>query len=105
MKTTSNLKSTIIHLKSPFLFAACLILAALGPPATDLLRASQGRGSPPVPVSGSFIVPGGTFSNCQFDVEVSFSGLAGEIDLPGNRFIFTSPQFTATLTNLENGRS
>ena len=33
--------------------------------ATELSRASQGRGSPPVPVSGSFIVPGGTFSNCQ----------------------------------------
>jgi hypothetical protein len=105
MKTIWHLKSTITHLKSPFLLAACLILAALVPPTTQLARANQGRGSPPVPVSGSFIVPGGTFSNCTFDVEVSFSGLAGEIDLPGNRFIFTAPQLTATLTNLENGRS
>jgi hypothetical protein len=105
VKTTRHLKSTITHLKSRLLLAACLILAALGPPATELSRASQGRGSPPVPVSGSFIVQGGTFSNCAFDVEVSFSGLAGEIDLPGNRFIFTAPQLTATLTNLENGRS
>src|SRR4029453_7789132 len=105
MQTTSCFKSTIAHLKSPFLLAACLILAALGPPATELARASQGRGSPPVPVSGSFIVPGGSVPGCDFDVEVSFSGLAGEIDLPGNRFIFTAPQLTATLTNLDTGRS
>jgi hypothetical protein len=105
MQTTWCFKSTIAHLKSLLLLAACLILAALGPPATQLSYASQGRGSPPVPVSGSFIVPGGTFPNCEFDVEVSFSGLAGEIDLPGNRFIFTAPQLTATLTNLANGRS
>ena len=58
-----------------------------------------------MPVSGSFIVPGGTFSNCPFDLQVSFSGLASEIDLPGNRFIFTAPQLTATLTNLQNGRN
>ena len=105
MKTTSNPKLTMTHLKSAFPLAACLILAALGPLATEISRASQGHGSPPVPVSGSFIVPGGTFSNCPFDVQVSFSGLAGEIDLPGNRFIFTAPQLTATLTNLQNGRS
>jgi len=55
-----------------------------------------------VPVSGSFIVPGGTFLNCDFDLEVSFSGLAGEIDLPGNRFIFTAPRLTATLTNVSD---
>jgi hypothetical protein len=105
MQTTWCFKSTIAHLKSPFLLAACLILAALGPPATQLSRASQGRGSPPVPVSGSFIVPRGSVPGCDFDVEVSFSGLAGEIDLPGNRFIFTAPQLTATLTNLDTGRS
>jgi hypothetical protein len=58
-----------------------------------------------VPVSGSFIVPGGSVPGCDFDVEVSSSGLAGKIDLPGNRFIFTAPQLTATLTNLQNGRS
>jgi hypothetical protein len=105
MKTAWHLKSRITDLKSPFLLAVCLILAALGPPATELARASSGRGSPPVPVSGSFIVPGGSVPGCDFDVEVSFNGLGGEIDLPGNRFIFTAPQLTATLTNLENGRS
>ena len=105
MKTTAHLKSTMIHLKSAFPLAACLILAALGPPATELARASQGRGSPPVPVSGSFIVPRGSVPGCDFDLEVSFSGLAGEIDLPGNRFIFTAPQLTATLRNLDTGRS
>jgi tetratricopeptide (TPR) repeat protein len=47
MKTTWRLKSRITHLKSPFLLAACLILTALDPPATELARASQGRGSPP----------------------------------------------------------
>ena len=61
MQTTWCFKSTIAHLKSPFLLAACLILAALGPPAMELARASQGRGSPPVPVSGSFIVPRALF--------------------------------------------
>jgi hypothetical protein len=105
MKPTSHPKSRITHLKSPFVLTACLILAALGPPATELARAGSGRGSPPVPVSGSFIVRGGSVPGCDFDVEVSFSGLAGEIDLPGNRFIFTAPQLTATLTNLQNGRS
>jgi hypothetical protein len=105
MKTAWHLKSRITHLKSPFVLAAGLILAALGPPATEVSRASQGHGSPPVPVSGSFIVPGGSVPGCDFDVQVSFSGLAGEIDLPGNRFIFTAPQLTAILTNLQNGRS
>jgi hypothetical protein len=105
MTTTSYLKSAVTPMKSSFLLAACLVLAALGPPATELSRASQGRGSPPVPVSGSFIVPGGSVPGCDFDVEVSFTGLGGEIDLPGNRFIFTAPQLTATLTNLQNGRS
>jgi hypothetical protein len=105
MKTAWHLKSRITHLKSPFVLTACLILAALGPPATELARAGSGRGSPPVPVSGSFIVPGGSVPGCDFDVEVSSSGLAGKIDLPGNRFIFTAPQLTATLTNLQNGRS
>src|SRR4029453_17327259 len=94
MQTTSCFKSTIAHLKSPFLLAVCLILAALGPPATQLSRASQGRGSPPVPVSGSFIVPRGSVPGCDFDVEVSFSGLAGEIDLPGKRVIFIVAQRT-----------
>ena len=105
MKRTSNLKLTMTYLKSAFPLAACLILAALGPPATEVSRASQGRGSPLHPVSGSFIVSRGSVPGCDFDVEVSFSGLAGEIDLPGNRFIFTAPQLTATLTNLQNGRS
>jgi hypothetical protein len=105
MKAILHLKSTITHLKSPFVLTACLILAALGPPATKLARAGSGRGSPPVPFSRSFIVPGGSIPGCDFDVEVSVNGLGGEIDLPGNRFIFTAPQLTATLRNLQNGGS
>src|SRR5262245_33457598 len=105
MKTTLHLKTTITYIKSPFLVATCLIVAVLAAPPAQLSRASQGRGSPPVPVSGSFIVPGGSVPGCEFDVEVSFVGRAGEIDLPGNRFIFTAPQLTATLRNLQNGRS
>ena len=84
MKTTLRMQiktGAFVLALRPFVLAACLILAALGPPATQLSRASQGRGSPPVPVSGSFIVPGGSVPSCDFDVEVSFSGLAGRIDL------------------------
>jgi hypothetical protein len=39
---------------------------------------------------------------CAFGVEISGTGKAKTIDLPGDRFIFTSPGLHATLTNLDN---
>ena len=39
---------------------------------------------------------------CAFGVELSGAGKAKTIDLPGDRFIFTSPGLQATLTNLED---
>jgi Predicted nucleotide-binding protein containing TIR-like domain len=44
-------------------------------------------------------IPANTPGGCTFDVMVAFSGKGGEIDLPGNRFVFTSPGLNATVTN------
>ena len=47
------------------------------------------------PLSGS-----GTFSGvCAFDVQFAVAGKAGQITLPGGRFISTSPGVHITLTN------
>jgi hypothetical protein len=89
----SNRKSKIIHL-----IAACVILAALGPPAAELSRASNGRGGPPQPINGTFTISG----TCAFDVQVTITGRESVINLPGGRFIVTGPNFTGTFTNLSD---
>ena len=66
---TTNPKSTISRIKPPLVLAVCLILAVLGPPAAE--RASgQGRGGPPIPINGTFTLPGA----CGFDVQVTITG-------------------------------
>jgi hypothetical protein len=101
MNQPSKFKSTM---KWPFLFAACLILGVFAPPATELSRAASAQASPPINVSSTQIIPANTIApgECAFDVQLSLSGKAGQINLPGNRVIFTSPKLTATLTNLSD---
>jgi hypothetical protein len=47
--------------------------------------------------------PGAVFGNCDFPVRLEYSGKAKTLQLPGERFIFTAPDLTATLTNLDTG--
>jgi hypothetical protein len=88
---TSNRKSKIIHL-----IAACVILAAFGPPAAAPSRA-QG---PPGPIDQTFTLPGGVF--CGFDVQVHVTGREGVINLPSGGLILTGVDFSATFTNLSD---
>ena len=87
----NNRKSKIIHL-----IAACLILAAFGPPTAELLRA--GRGSPPGDVNQTFTFPG----ICGFDVQGTIVGRQGVINLPSGGLIITAPAQYATFTNLSD---
>jgi hypothetical protein len=49
-----------------------------------------------VDLPADFFKPGA----CPFPINVTVSGLAGTIELPGDRFIFTSPRLRAVITNL-----
>jgi hypothetical protein len=93
---TSNPKSAITPIKSSFLLAACLILAALGPPAAELSRA--GNGSPPNPFTQTLTIPG----ICGFDVQATVTGLQGVISLPSGGIIVTGPDTFGTFTNLSD---
>lgn len=46
---------------------------------------------------------GAVFGKCDDPVRLVYSGKAKTLQLPGERFIFTSPGLTATLTNVESG--
>jgi hypothetical protein len=84
--------------KTTHLIAACLILAAFGPPTAELLRADSGRGSPPGDVNQTFIFPG----ICGFDVQATATGKEGVISLPSGGFILTAPGLYGTFTNLSD---
>jgi hypothetical protein len=56
--------------------------------------------SPPEDSNFTLTIPAGGV--CAFGVEISGIGKAMTIDLPGDRFIFTSPGLHATLTNLND---
>jgi hypothetical protein len=61
--------------------------------------------NPPEDVDFTIILPAeAVFGYCAFDVELSVTGKAKEIALPGDRFIFTSPGLHATLTNLDTSK-
>ncbi len=67
--------------------------------------ASAARQEPPFPVEQDFVLePGAVFGNCDFPIRFQLSGKGQTLALPGNRFIFTSPGLTATLTNLTTGK-
>ena len=65
-------------------------------------NASLALAAPPSRIEESFDVPAGTFFNCAFDLRISVQGKMKTINLPGERFIITSPGLDATLTNLSN---
>jgi hypothetical protein len=66
---------------------------------------AQGQGGKPQNVDEEPIDldQGAVFGNCDFPVRLEYSGKAKTLQLPGERFIFTSPELTATLTNLDTG--
>jgi hypothetical protein len=84
------MKSTITHL-----MAACLLLAAFGPPAAELSRA-QGLGSPPQPFQFTAVLPD---TICGFAVDVTIAGKSGVIFLPGGDVLVTAPALYGTFTN------
>lgn len=61
-------------------------------------------GSPPAEVSFTVDLPANFFKQgaCAFPVRLAASGKGGTIDLPGDRFIFTSPGLMAVVTNLDD---
>ena len=62
------------------------------------------RGSPPTEIFTSDDLPADFFKPgaCDFPIRVETSGKGGTIELPGNRFIFTSPGLKAVVTNLDD---
>ncbi len=85
-------KSTITHL-----MAACLLLAAFGPPAAELSRASNGRGGPPEPFEFT-----AADTICGFPVQSTVFGSSGVIFLPGGDLLVTYPATFNTFTNLQD---
>jgi hypothetical protein len=83
-----------------FVLVASALLAML----VALPMASAQNGGAPQDVEQIYDLPAGAvFGNCDFPVTLVLSGKGKTIDLPGDRFIFTSPGLTATLTNAETG--
>jgi hypothetical protein len=66
---------------------------------------AQPNGGKPTDVSEEPINldPGAVFGYCDDSIRLKYSGKANTLQLPGGRFIFTSPELTATLTNLDSG--
>ena len=81
-------------------------LLALSLAAPMALAQEEGRGGAPQehPYVGisPIVVDAGTFGNCAFPISADFSGNTKDLQLPGGRFISTSPHLTVTLTNLDN---
>ena len=66
--------------------------------------AGAARQEPPFPVEQDFVLePGAVFGNCEFPIQFELSGKGQTLALPGDRFIFTSPDLNVTLTNLNTG--
>ena len=87
-------KSTITHL-----MAACLLLAAFGPPGAELSRAQNGRGGPPGPFEFHGVLPD---TICGFAVDVTIVGENGVIFLPGGDVLVTAPALYGTFTNSQD---
>jgi hypothetical protein len=66
---------------------------------------AQPNGGKPKDVDEKPIVldSGAVFGKCDDPVSLEYSGKAKTLQLPGERFIFTSPELTATLTNVVSG--
>src|SRR5436190_11227709 len=95
-----SVKSILTNARLRLVAATCLILAGLALPATELARASEGRGGPPGPPNTmTFLIPA---SVCGFPVQATATGRLGVISLPGGGFLVTSPATTAVFTNLSD---
>jgi hypothetical protein len=87
---------------------ALIALLALAVAAPMAVAAGPKTPNPnaPVPVEGSQVLePGAVFGRCDFPILYELSGKAKLLTLPGGRFITTAPDQTATLTNLNTGKS
>jgi hypothetical protein len=82
---------------------ALIALLALAMAAPTVL-ARNVNGVAPTKVSSDPIVvePGVYPGSCNFTFQLDFSGKAKTIDLPGEVFIFTSPDLNVTVTNLDD---
>jgi len=96
-----NIKSILTDARLRLVAATCLILAGLGLPTAELARAG-GRGSPPEPITVTFIIPD---TVCGFPVQETVTGRQGVISLPGGGVLVTAPATTATFTNLNTNES
>lgn len=74
-------------------FSVILALSVVAPITTAV--AQQG---PPEDFTDSFTIEG----ICEFPVLVELNGKAKTLELPGGSLLFTSPQLTATFTNLDS---
>ncbi len=79
------------------------ILLALVVAAPMVSAQSQGGKPQDVDEEPIDLDSGAVFGNCDFPVRLEYSGKAKTLQLPGERFILTSPKLTATLTNLDTG--
>jgi hypothetical protein len=92
-------------MKKNEVFVRKLRLAVFSLALTVLASLAMGRLSvaaqdPPEDTNFTITIPAGGV--CVFGVEISETGKAKTIFLPGNRLIFTSPGVHATLTNLND---
>ena len=92
-------------MKKNEVFVRKLRLAVFSLALAVLTNLSMGRLSvaaqnPLEDINFTITIPAGEV--CAFGVEISGAGKAKTIDLPGDRFIFTSPGLHATLTNLDD---
>jgi hypothetical protein len=92
IKSTRRSNKTMRR-KTAIAFSLILALSAVAPKTTAVTQ--QG---PPTDVVESFPIEG----ICAFPVLVELNGKAKSIELPGGSTLFTSPQLTATFTNLNN---
>lgn len=79
--------------RTAFMFGVIMALTAIAPLSTAVAQQA-----PPEDYTDSFPIEG----LCEFPVLVELNGKAKTIELPGGSTLFTSPQLTATFTNLDN---
>jgi len=97
-KEETNMKKNEVFMRKLRLAVFSLALAVLA--SLTMERLSIAAQSPPEDIDFTMTIPAGGV--CPFGVEISGTGKAKTIVLPGDRFIFTSPGLHATLTNLDD---
>ena len=70
--------------------------------AAPMVLAQSNSGKPTEVDTAIDLDSGAVFGYCDDPISLVYKGKAKTIELPGGRFIFTSPELTATLTNLES---